>query len=128
VLGVGVVAALLIGEKHAGAIGALAQRRQPVLGIHEDRAGVRRERLRHRGLELGERCRRGLAALLTDLPHERAALVHRGRADDAAIVGAGVDALRLALRDARSGLFRHLRLPLLLLLYSSNNWSLHAGS
>src|SRR5438874_3780402 len=70
-----------------------------------------RERLGHGGLEFGERRRRRLAALPADLAHERPALVHRGRADDAALVGARVEVADLAGTDARLRLDRHLPTP-----------------
>ncbi len=98
-LHVRVVAGLLVGQQHAGPGRARLQRGQPVLGIHQDGAGVSGEHFRRERLELGERLIGRWAALLADLLAERAALVDRGRADDAAVVRARVDPLDLALRE-----------------------------
>src|SRR5438874_120947 len=108
---VGVVARPLVREEDAGIRRLRPKGRKPVLGVHEDRRRVRRQRPGHGRLELGERLGRAGAALLADLAHQRPALIHRRGADDAALIGARVDVLRLALGHPRSCLNSHDDLP-----------------
>src|SRR2546429_677460 len=77
VLRIGVVPGPLVREEHARVRRFRFERGQPVFGVHQDRRGIRRQRLRHRGLEFGERFGRTRATLLSDLAHQRTALIHR---------------------------------------------------
>ena len=89
--GGGVVAGLLVGEEEALAVAVLGGG-QAVLGVEEDGGGVLGEDRGDEGLEDFEVVGvGGGAALLGEGLLERAALVHGGGGDDAAMVGDGFE-------------------------------------
>ncbi len=98
-----VVAAVLVGEQQAGVFRPGARRREPIFGIEQNGAGVRRENARDRGLELLEHGGGDVlfvdALFLGDGALERAALVHGGRGDHAALIGYRLHALLLSRRN-----------------------------
>src|SRR6185437_6804535 len=101
-----VVAALLVRQQQPRPLVPCLRRRQPVLGVQQDRAGMRRQRPAHRDLELlHHRRRRLFAAFLRQRLLQAAALVHRRRRDHSARVRHRIHALEFPRCDLHEAYF-----------------------